>query len=200
MTRSTGERTGGREVDGQPREDVVSSDARDVVADWQAIVDGTMRAQQRVLSRVEETGLPGTWFEALYTLLHADGQRLPMNRLAQNLLMTAGGFTKLADRMARAGLIDRRNSEGDRRVVYAALTDEGRRQARAAERVYRAAIQEDVVDVLDADTVGVLTAAMERLRGTHRPPPPVEPDAPAERTERDPALPDRRRSHRAPAD
>jgi DNA-binding MarR family transcriptional regulator len=168
-------------------------DPDDIVASWHTIVDGAARTQQRALSRVEETGLPGVWFEALYTLLHAEGHRLPMNRLAQSLLMTAGGFTKLADRMARAGLIDRRSSEGDRRVVYAALTEDGVRLAQQGEQTYRDALRESVVDVLDPETVRVVTEAMERLRAIHRPPAPAETLVVARR---DPQLPERRQSPR----
>ena len=59
------------------------------------------------------------YFAVLTLLLDSEDQRLPMSRIARDLAMTSGGFTKLADRMARDGLIDRRGSSGDRRVVFA---------------------------------------------------------------------------------
>ena len=84
--------------------------------------------------RLESLDMTLPYFSVLTLLFDSDEQRLPMSRIARDLAMTSGGFTKLADRMARDGLIDRRGSSGDRRVVFAALTEsrteDGPRRAR----------------------------------------------------------------------
>src|ERR1700759_1004726 len=108
-----------------PRANVESADTLDIVASWDAIAMGFAHTQRRLLSAIESEGLQGPSFEALRLLLASPDPRLPMSRLARDLTMTAGGLTKLADRLARDGLIDRRNSSDDRRVVYAALTPKG---------------------------------------------------------------------------
>src|ERR1700722_6412546 len=98
-----------------------SGSGGDLVTSWDTIAIGFARTQRRLLASVRAVGLAGPSFEALRLLLQSKGHRMPMSRLARDLTMTAGGLTKLADRLARAGLIDRGNSSDDRRVVYAAL-------------------------------------------------------------------------------
>ena len=61
---------------------------------------------------------------------------MPMSVLARDVGMTSGGFTKLADRMARDGIIDRRGSDTDRRVVHASLTEVGLELAQRVSNVY----------------------------------------------------------------
>jgi DNA-binding MarR family transcriptional regulator len=113
--------------------------------------------------------------------------------------MTAGGFTKLADRMARDGLIDRRNSSADRRVVYAALTSKGVKLAKDSATLYRAALEEHLVGVLPARSLAQLADIARALRDAH-----AEGDALGTHdvdhvlTERDPALPERRGRGRPP--
>ena len=51
---------------------------------------------------------------------------LPMGELADALDITMAGATGLVDRMVQAGLLSRRRSEVDRRLVLVAVTDEGR--------------------------------------------------------------------------
>lgn len=120
----------------------------DLVASWEIISRAVARTRERVRDRIEVGGHSQAWFTVLHLLLHNGEHRLPMTYLARNLSITTGGFTKLADRMGQDGLIDRRNSSGDRRVVYATLTEQGLRVAQHSERQYRAALREHVLGVL----------------------------------------------------
>lgn len=61
-----------------------------------------------------------------------DGMR--MSDLAERRLMSTGGFTRLADRLVRRGLIERRRSAVDARGFDAILTSEGRALMRKARR------------------------------------------------------------------
>jgi DNA-binding MarR family transcriptional regulator len=162
---------------------------QDLVASWDVISTGFARTQRRLLAAVEATGLPGPWFEALRLLLVADDHRLPMSRLARDLSMTAGGLTKLADRMARDGLIDRRNSSDDRRVVYAALTPTGAELAAQALEIYEEGLREHVQQILPPERLQALAEMMADLGDAHV-------DVPVDEDmleTRDPALPDRRK-------
>src|ERR1700761_4631529 len=87
----------------------------ELVASWGLLQANVGRAQRRLLEKLDEYGIPGQFFTVLLLLLRADEHRLPMSRIARDLSMSGGGFTKLADRMATEGLIDRRSSSGDRR-------------------------------------------------------------------------------------
>jgi DNA-binding MarR family transcriptional regulator len=170
-----------------------------LVASWDLVVRGVAATQERLLAKIEHDGVPAQWFEVLRLLLAADGHRMPMSALARDLTMTAGGFTKLADRMARDGLIDRRNSVGDRRVVYAALTPKGLRRARSSAELYHAALREHVAQVLSGQGLRDLTSAMSLLHAAHAEPEiPSGLDGPLVPKNRDPALPERRRRGRRP--
>lgn len=179
------------------------------VTDWQTVVEGFTRAQRRLMVPIESMGLPEPHFAALMLLQRATDHRLPMSKLAQELAMTSGGFTKLADRLARDGLIDRRNSAGDRRVVYATLTEQGAHTIAAAERIYRASLRQHVVDVIGRDGLGrtaQLLRELANLPGAEQPVQPVQPEQLAKTREaadggfvaqpRDPGRPDRRRTSR----
>lgn len=78
---------------------------------------------QEALTGAELPPLP--WFEVLATLDRAPGQRLKMGELAEALVITRGGLTKLVDRLIKAGLLERAFCETDRRVSYATLLPAG---------------------------------------------------------------------------
>jgi DNA-binding MarR family transcriptional regulator len=161
----------------------------DEVANWDAIALGFMHTQRRLLASIEAEGLPGASFEALRLLLASDDRRMPMSRLARDLAMTAGGLTKLADRLARDGLIDRRNSSDDRRVVYAALTEKGAEVATHTLEIYRAGLREHVLSVLSPTKLQELADVMRTLDELHADAVSAEE---LELTTRDPAAPERR--------
>jgi DNA-binding MarR family transcriptional regulator len=78
---------------------------------------------QEALVAAELPPLP--WFEVLATLDRAPEQRLKMGELAEALVITRGGLTKLVDRLIKAGLLERAFCETDRRVSYATLLPAG---------------------------------------------------------------------------
>ena len=137
---------------------VTSPDMSDeeLLATWELITRAVAGTQDRILARIEVGRLPSQWFAALHLLLRSSEHQLPMSRLASQLSITTGGFTKLADRMGQEGLIDRRSSSGDRRVVYATLTEQGLRVARRSDRQYKAALREHVLAVLTAAKLAAL--------------------------------------------
>lgn len=130
---------------------------------WARVVRAVDLVQHAFGVRLEALGTSLPFFEVLTLLLAADDHRLPMSRIARDLSMTSGGFTKLADRMARDGLIDRRGSSGDRRVVFAALTDEGLAHARRLDEEYRSFLREEVLDVIAPDELTTMAAIADRL-------------------------------------
>jgi DNA-binding MarR family transcriptional regulator len=79
---------------------------------------------QEALTSAEFPPLP--WYEVLATLSEAPEERLKMGDLAEALVITRGGLTKLVDRLIKAGLLERTFCETDRRVSYATLMPAGR--------------------------------------------------------------------------
>ena len=90
------------------------------VTQTHAAVSGRL---QEALTAAELPPLP--WFEVLATLDRAPEQRLKMGELAEALVITRGGLTKLVDRLIKAGLLERTFCETDRRVSYATLLPAG---------------------------------------------------------------------------
>ena len=63
--------------------------------------------------------------EVLATVAEAAEERMRMGDLAEALVITRGGLTKLVDRLVNAGLLERTLCESDRRVSYATLMPAG---------------------------------------------------------------------------
>jgi DNA-binding MarR family transcriptional regulator len=80
-------------------------------------------------------GLPLTEYDVLYQLAAAPRRRLRMMDLADAVLLTRGGVTRLVDRLVARGLVKRVSHPGER-AVEAELTDEGMRVFRSASRVH----------------------------------------------------------------
>jgi len=72
-----------------------------------------------------QSGLTLSSFEVLYELVRAPGNRLRMAELADRLLFTRSGVTRLVDRLERDGFVERNDCAHDGRGVYAILTLKG---------------------------------------------------------------------------
>ncbi|MGH2723776.1 MAG: MarR family winged helix-turn-helix transcriptional regulator [Actinomycetota bacterium] len=110
-----------------------------------------------------ERGLPLTWYEVLLSLGMADGGRLRMLDLSRSLLLSKSGATRLIDRMESAGLVARRPSPHDRRVIWAAITPRGRRAFDAAAPVHLRGIERHFMEALSDDEVRGLMAALRKV-------------------------------------
>jgi DNA-binding MarR family transcriptional regulator len=120
-----------------------------------------------------EHGLTINAYEALLLLARADGERMRRVDLADQLLLTASGVTRLLDGLERAGLVGREQCDADRRVTYAVLTPEGRDRLRAASRSHTRQIRELLGGSCTDDELRELSALLDRLPG-------VDPSAPGE--------------------
>jgi DNA-binding MarR family transcriptional regulator len=78
---------------------------------------------QEALAQSDHPPLP--WYEVLAAVAEAPEQRMRMGDLAEALVITRGGLTKLVDRLVKAGLLERTFCESDRRVSYATLLPAG---------------------------------------------------------------------------
>ena len=99
-------------------------------ADRMAAVTSVMRVQQLLLARVEEAlkpfGLTFAAYETLRLLAFARSGALPMGKLGVRLMVHPAAVTNAVSKLEQRGLVQRQMSPQDRRVVLAAITDEGR--------------------------------------------------------------------------
>src|SRR5256714_2669611 len=91
---------------------------------------GFLRAHSRITKALDRElaaahDLPLSEYDVLVQLALTDEGRLRMSDLAEAIVLSPSGLTRLVDRLARRGLLRRERCESDSRVVYAALTAEG---------------------------------------------------------------------------
>jgi DNA-binding MarR family transcriptional regulator len=93
---------------------------------WGALARTHAAVSQRLQEALAQGDFPPLpWYEVLATVAEAPDQRMRMGDLAEALVITRGGLTKLVDRLVKAGLLERTFCESDRRVSYATLLPAG---------------------------------------------------------------------------
>ena len=93
---------------------------------WGALTRTHAAIVQRLQEALAASDFPPLpWYEVLATVAEAPAQRMKMGDLAEALVITRGGLTKLVDRLVKAGFLERTLCETDRRVSYATLLPAG---------------------------------------------------------------------------
>jgi len=110
-------------------------------------------------------GLSINAYEALLHLVRAPDSRMRRVDLANGLLLTAGGVTRLLDGLERDGLVAREECASDRRVSYAVLTEAGRDKLREASKSHTRQIRELLGGTYEDDELVQLVALLDRLPG-----------------------------------
>ena len=108
------------------------------------------------------------WYDALVQLENAP-QGVGMTELANQILFSKSGLTRVIDRMEAAGFVRRERPPEDRRVVKVLLTPAGLEALNAARAVHRRGIQEHFVAHLDPARLEALAAMLEGVREHVRP-------------------------------
>jgi DNA-binding MarR family transcriptional regulator len=119
---------------------------------------------QEALTGAEFPPLP--WYEVLATLSEAPEQRMKMGELAEALVITRGGLTKLVDRLVKAGLLERTFCETDRRVSYATLMPAGAELLEEMRPVVIAELSIAFTTKLTAAEADELRETLERVRAS----------------------------------
>ena len=110
-------------------------------------------------------GLNISAYEALLQLARAPESKLRRVDLANGLLLTAGGVTRLLDGLERDGLVARGECSTDRRITYAVLTEAGRAKLGEATKSHTRQIRELLGGTYDEDELAQLAALLDRLPG-----------------------------------
>ena len=125
-----------------------------------------MRAHRAALGKGEQAlkaaGLPPLeWYDVLLELERAGPSR-PRD-LQSRLLFAQYNLSRLLDRMAAVGAVERRSCDNDRRGLIVAITGEGRTLRRRMWPVYAGAIQAAVGAKLSDDEAAALAGLLGRL-------------------------------------
>jgi|HubBroStandDraft_1064217.scaffolds.fasta_scaffold196750_2 MarR family 2-MHQ and catechol resistance regulon transcriptional repressor len=120
----------------------------------------------RVLSAALEArcGVPLTWFDVLLRVGRSPQGRLTMSQLASQVSVTTGGGTRLVDRIAEAGYVERQSCPSDRRSIYVALTPAGIEKLREATTLHLEDLERYLLEPLDTDERVALAATLRKLQ------------------------------------
>jgi DNA-binding MarR family transcriptional regulator len=127
-----------------------------------------LRAHARVTRLLErelhdETRMGLADYDVLIQLANTDARRLRMGELADRLLLSRSGITRLVDRLEREGFVERATCESDRRGQWAQLTDRGYARLRDATPVHLRGVAEHFIDRIPADELDELQQTLARV-------------------------------------
>jgi DNA-binding MarR family transcriptional regulator len=138
-------------------------DARELAA-WR----GLLVTHSRIVAALDEElerehGLPLGSYEVLLNLAEAPDNSLRMGELAERLLLSRSGLTRLVDRLATRGLVERHSCPSDRRGTYARLTPAGMELFRRARPTHLRGVRELFLGPLSATDQDRLAAIWEKV-------------------------------------
>ena len=127
-----------------------------------------LRAHATVVRALEaellaEHDLPLASYDVLVQLSEAPDRRLRMTELADRVLLSRSGLTRLADRLEREGLITREPCPSDARGTLAVLTEAGLQRLRDAWPTHLRGVSQHVTSRLSAQEVEQLGDLLGKL-------------------------------------
>jgi DNA-binding MarR family transcriptional regulator len=108
-------------------------------------------------------------YEALYLLSEADGQRMKRVDLAERLVLTPSGVTRLLEGLEADGYVERVACDTDLRITYAGLTDAGSEKLEGASCGHVGSVRSVLEEHLTADEIETLAELLDKLPGGARP-------------------------------
>jgi DNA-binding MarR family transcriptional regulator len=120
----------------------------------------TRRLERDLLA---ENDLPLASYDVLVQLAEAPQGRLRMTDLADRVLLSRSGLTRLVDRLVAERLAERQSCPSDARGTFAVITDAGRVRLREAAETHLRGIHEYMISRLPAEDLDALGALLNRL-------------------------------------
>ena len=134
------------------------------LASWRAfLLTYTTVLRELEQEMVGEQDLPLTWYDILAHLDSAQRGALRMQELAESVLLSRSGLTRLVDRMEQAGLVERHPCEEDRRGTYAVITNRGEETLFRAMPGHINSINEHFLRYLDVFDVQALLRVLTKV-------------------------------------
>lgn len=134
------------------------------VATWTAFLRANAVLTRRLGQELEaQAGLPFAWYDVLVQLALAPERRLRMAQLAENVMLSRSGLTRLIDRLEDEHLVRREPDPEDARGTFTVLTAGGLARLRTAAPVHLAGIQRHFLRHFNDAELDVLRELMSRL-------------------------------------
>ena len=112
---------------------------------------------------VRAHGLPLSSYEVLLFLADSPEGQMRMSELADGVLLSRSGLTRLVDRMQREGLLRRERCEDDARGWFASITPQGRELFTRARKTHLDGVRERFLSHFTRDELRSLAALWERI-------------------------------------
>jgi DNA-binding MarR family transcriptional regulator len=110
-----------------------------------------------------EHGLPITSYDVLVNLADVPEQRMRMRDLADAVLLSRSGLTRLVDRLEREGLLFRAACPSDARGSFACLTERGRQTLERARPTHLDGVRRRFLDAFTSGELEQLAERWERV-------------------------------------
>jgi DNA-binding MarR family transcriptional regulator len=107
--------------------------------------------------------LPLSSYEGLITLESAPGRKRRMAELADSVLLSRSGMTRLVDRLAKEELLERDTCTDDGRGCYAVLTDKGAEVLATARPTHLDGVRERFLRHFSQDELAILAGMWDRI-------------------------------------
>jgi DNA-binding MarR family transcriptional regulator len=107
--------------------------------------------------------LPLHWYDVLIELVEAPKNRLRLSELAQKVVLSRSGLTRLVDKVETAGLLHLQATPDDRRGTFAVLNEEGMDAVRKSWPVYAKGIKMHFVPYMTEAEAQVLQDVFARI-------------------------------------
>jgi DNA-binding MarR family transcriptional regulator len=107
--------------------------------------------------------LPLSSYEVLLYLNDSETGRMRMSELADSVLISRSGLTRLVDRLEREGLLKRERCESDARGLFAEITPEGRRLFGEARRTHLDGVRRMFLSRFSRDELRELGGLWQKL-------------------------------------
>jgi DNA-binding MarR family transcriptional regulator len=134
------------------------------IAVWTAFLRIHVVVMRKLGAELEaQTGLPLAWYDVLVQLFLAPERRLRMAQLAENVMLSRSGLTRLIDRLEDEGLVRREPDPDDARGTYTVMTSTGLARMRVAGPTHLAGIQQHFLGHFDAGELRTLGQLLARL-------------------------------------
>ena len=122
------------------------------LATWRAFLRAHSSMLRRISLDLEEAELPPLpWYDVLAALRDAPETRMRQVELAERVLLSNSGMSRLLDRIEKAGMVERVTCPGDRRSFHIQLTGEGEEMLERMWPVYARGIAEDFLPALGSN-------------------------------------------------
>jgi DNA-binding MarR family transcriptional regulator len=147
----------------------LSSPSPERLRSWRLFFESALALIDVLDAELEaQAGIPLRWYDVLVHLEESP-EGIPMRALAERILYSKSGLTRVVDRMEAEGLVRRVRPENDRRTILVVLTEEGAETMDQARRYHRDGIEEHFAGHLSDSEIGVLTRALEKISAHARP-------------------------------